>query len=241
MQTRRGTMPATTGWRARSRRQSIASATRRALIRAIADELHDALMTCGFLPRQRDRRRDSRFLDALAARRPRLPVPPRRVAKASSSWLRRSGFPSSSQSIQTPCSNRQSQRHPRARASGSATRRSPSSFAAVCAWWGRPPPTRWRDRSALTRKTPTRRCSRSRREGVVLRGRFTSTTTVARRPADRMVRPRAPRAHPPLHAQPAARGDRAGQPGRLHAVPLQVAARRSRRSADRSSTDCARH
>ena len=49
-----------------------------------------------------------------------------------------------------------------------------------------------------------------------------------------MVRPRAARAHPPLHGDAAARRDRAGQPGRLHALPLQVAARRSGRSADRS-------
>ena len=46
----------------------------------------------------------------------------------------------------------------------------------------------------------------------------------------RMVRPPAARAHPSLHAQPAARRDRAGQPGRLHAVPVRLAARRRRRA-----------
>ena len=63
-------------------------------------------------------------------------------------------------------------------------------------------------------------------EGVVLRGRFDARRPPQRAPR-RMVRPRAARAHPPLHAQPAARGDRAGEPGRFHAVPVQVAARRS--------------
>ena len=47
-----------------------------------------------------------------------------------------------------------------------------------------------------------------------------------------MVRPRAPRAHSSLHAEPAAGGNRAGQPGGFHAVPLPLAARRER-SADR--------
>ena len=45
-----------------------------------------------------------------------------------------------------------------------------------------------------------------------------------------VVRPPPAGAHPSLHAQPAARGDRAGQPGRLHAVPLRLAARRPRRA-----------
>ena len=49
-------------------------------------------------------------------------------------------------------------------------------------------------------------------------------------PAARMVRPPPARAHPPLHAQPPARRDRAGQPGRLHAVPVRLAARRIRRA-----------
>ena len=61
--------------------------------------------------------------------------------------------------------------------------------------------------------------SRRRRQGV----RAASPTRIG------MVRPRAARAHPSLHAEPAARGDRAGQPGRLHALPVQVAACRSRR------------
>ena len=48
-----------------------------------------------------------------------------------------------------------------------------------------------------------------------------------------MVRSGAARAHPSLHAQPPARRDRAGQRRRLHALPLQVAARRSGRSPER--------
>ena len=40
-----------------------------------------------------------------------------------------------------------------------------------------------------------------------------------------MVRPDAPRPHPPLHAEPASRRNRAGEPGRLHALPVPLAAR----------------
>ena len=47
-----------------------------------------------------------------------------------------------------------------------------------------------------------------------------------------MVRPRAARAHSPLHAEQAAGGNRAGQPRGLHAVPLHVAARRRAEQAD---------
>ena len=46
-----------------------------------------------------------------------------------------------------------------------------------------------------------------------------------------MVRSPAARAHPSLHAQSAARGDRAGQPRGFHAVPVRLAARRRRRAA----------
>ena len=58
----------------------------------------------------------------------------------------------------------------------------------------------------------------------MLRGRFTPGETGAR-----MVRPDAARAHPSLHAEPAARGNRAGQPGRLHALPVRAGSTSSRR------------
>ena len=98
---------------------------------------------------------------------------------------------------------------------------------------GRPP------RAALARhpwrrgrRRPTPRCWRSKSEGAVLRGRFTPRR-IAASPRARMVRSRAARAHSSLHAQPPARGDRAGQPGRFHALPVRVAARRRVDAADR--------
>ena len=49
-----------------------------------------------------------------------------------------------------------------------------------------------------------------------------------------MVRSHAARPHPSLHAEPAARRDRAGQPGGLHALPVPLAARRDVVPADRT-------
>ena len=60
-----------------------------------------------------------------------------------------------------------------------------------------------------------------------------SRSTASDGPTARMVRSPAARAHSPLHAEPAARRDRAGQPGRFHAVPLRVAARRAVEPPDR--------
>jgi ATP-dependent Lhr-like helicase len=80
-------------------------------------------------------------------------------------------------------------------------------------------------------------------EGVVLRGSFTGDRGSGARgsgvvPRARVVRPATARAHPPLHTEPAARRDFPGEPGRVHALPLQMAACRagesiqwSRRSA----------
>ena len=48
-----------------------------------------------------------------------------------------------------------------------------------------------------------------------------------------MVRPAAARPHPSLHAEPLARGNRSGQSGRFHALPLCVAARRAVEPAHR--------
>ena len=60
--------------------------------------------------------------------------------------------------------------------------------------------------------------------GARSRGRRPARPLHAERERERrrMVRPRAARAHPSLHAEPAARGDRAGQPGRLHALPVRA-------------------
>ena len=88
-----------------------------------------------------------------------------------------------------------------------------------------------RDAGASTSPTPTRRCWRSKREGVVLRGSVRAQPRAAA--GARVVRPPAARADPSLHAEPAARRNRAGQPGRLHAVPVRVAARRAVQPADR--------
>ena len=66
------------------------------------------------------------------------------------------------------------------------------------------------------------------------------TIAAATRGLDGVVRPRAARAHPSLHAQPPARRDRAGHAGRLHALPVQVAARRRARPGSPGSTGCAR-
>ena len=78
-------------------------------------------------------------------------------------------------------------------------------------------------------------------EGTVLRGRFSPRGARFRRRRgrpllgrrrDRVVPSTAPRSHPPLHDRPAARGDRAREPGRFHALPsLPLAASRPRRAA----------
>ena len=70
-------------------------------------------------------------------------------------------------------------------------------------------------------------------EGVILRGRFTSPREPAGGDAHGVVRSGAAGADPPLYAQPPARRDRAGQPRRLHALPVQVAAPRPDRSPER--------
>src|SRR5207247_7379021 len=51
----------------------------------------------------------------------------------------------------------------------------------------------------------------------------------ARRSGAGAVRAPPARPHPPLHARPAAPGDRAGHGGGLHAIPVAVAARRTGR------------
>ena len=88
---------------------------------------------------------------------------------------------------------------------------------------GRSPRRRWpiaRHRGRRRGRGAARARGRGRR---CLRGPLHARATTRAR----MVRPRAARAHPSLHAEPAARRDRAGQPGRLHALPVRVAARRT--------------
>ena len=87
---------------------------------------------------------------------------------------------------------------------------------------------------------PRRRCadplgiSRADADAALLaleaRRRRAARPLHARRDRARMVRPRAARAHSSLHAEPAARRDRAGQPGRLHAVPVRAGSTSSRRT-----------
>ena len=72
-------------------------------------------------------------------------------------------------------------------------------------------------------------------EGVVLRGSFHAGIAGAR-----VVRPAAARAHPSLHVEPAARRDLAGQPGGVHAIPVRLAARRRGEPARRERKACVR-
>ena len=65
------------------------------------------------------------------------------------------------------------------------------------------------------------------------RGRAARTIHTGRE-RTRMVRQDAAGPHSSLHAEPAPRRDRAGQPGRFHAVPLPVAACRNLVQADRA-------
>ena len=66
-------------------------------------------------------------------------------------------------------------------------------------------------------------------EGFAMRGRFTPGAAAAG-----MVRAAAVVAHPPLHAQAAARGDRAGRGARLAALSVRLAARLGRRPDGRA-------
>ena len=68
--------------------------------------------------------------------------------------------------------------------------------------------------------------------GVVLRGRFSPAASNPCWCAG-MVRPQPPRADSSLYAAQVTRRDRAGDPGRLHAVPLVLAASRALVEADR--------
>ena len=74
----------------------------------------------------------------------------------------------------------------------------------------------------------TVRCSRWNRRTRAARLLHARRATRAR-----VVRPPAARAHPPLHAQPPARRDRAGHRGRFHALPAALAARRRRAAGER--------
>ena len=189
-----------------------------------ADELHDALLTAGFLTGDELEGADPDLLATLTAAR-----------RAGVVTL--SGLPSSPRPIIAAV-----ERLPELRAIRPELNAPPSL---------QPPPSRlarsWTRRDAiaevlrgrLTLTGPTTAAALAEPlgiaasdaddallqlegEGVVLRGRFTPGRSVAR-----MVRSRAARPHPPLHAAPAARRDRAGEPGRVHALPVPLAARRA--------------
>ena len=83
---------------------------------------------------------------------------------------------------------------------------------------------RCRARRVLCRRRPGRRGSPP---GPRSRGRRPAGQLHAWQARARVVRSPAAGAHPPLHAESAARRDRAGQPRRVHAIPLRLAARRS--------------
>ena len=196
-----------------------------------ADELHDALLTAGFLTGDELDGADPDLLATLTAarragdrravggrRRARVVAsPPERLPELRAIHPERDAPPS----LQPPPSRRRgvdARRGDRRRAARPADARR-----------ARPPPPRWPSRSASPPATPTRRCCRSKAKAW--------SCAAGSRPGAagaRMVRPRAARPHPPLHAEPAARRDRAGQPGRVHAVPLPLAARRAGDQADRA-------
>ena len=90
---------------------------------------------------------------------------------------------------------------------------------------GRPRP-RWPRRSASRPATSPRRSPR-------LQPKASCCAAASRRAraTRRMVRAPAARAHPPLHAEAAARRDRAGRGARLPALPVRLAARDRRRPA----------
>src|ERR1051326_226400 len=97
------------------------------------------------------------------------------------------------------------------------------------------------DRRVVARAPRARRSDDGRGAGVIARHRrrrgrhgAAQTRIGGDRPSRLLpsarvgvVRPPPPRAHPSLHAQPPARGDRAGLARRLHALPLRLAARRA--------------
>ena len=185
-----------------------------------ADELHDALMTAGFLTRTRSARTQI--------------CSPRSSPRGARPWP-------ASASVAAERSSEIMAVHPtRFRSAGAATavaraRDGRATTAIVELLRGRLDDPRARHRGALAASLgietvkPTPRCSRSRAKASSCVG--ISPQTSGLRPRDLhapgMVRSRAARAHSSLHGEPPARGDRAGQPGGLHALPVQVAARRS--------------
>ena len=199
-----------------------------------ADELHDALMTAGFLTGAELARIAPAWIDdadhvgratrvrVRRARRTRAAGRRRAaagVAGRASGRRARSADRASRPSRAARLDARRGARRARRAAASLSTDR--STAAALAAALG-----------VAERGRRRRAAGARRRKGVVLRGTLHAVGTGpahASTPA-RMVRPRAARAHPSLHAEPAARGDRAGHAGRLHAVPVHVAARRRRRA-----------
>ena len=197
-----------------------------------ADELHDALLTAGFLtgdeldgvpPELLDR------ADGGAARGQRRASADRRRTRAASSSPS-SGCRNCARSIRTSSS--------------------PPSLQPPASRLGAILDARRGDRRDPARPAHADRsghrggAGRSARRSARGRGRGAAAARSGRRGAARplhagrdrarMVRPDAARPHPPLHAEPAARRDRAGQPGRFHALPVPLAARRDLVAADRT-------
>ena len=198
-----------------------------------ADELHDALLTVGVLT-------DADVEAAADALAPRAVRSARRDTRAThvrsrhrsdrTVWVAAERLPE----ILARASGRGAlARHRRAAVAGradvdAAKRRSSNSCADGMTIVG---PTTARALGELARASRRRTIdaallvARSRRRGAarpVHAGAAVGRAGVVRSPAAR--------AHPSLHAQSPARGDRAGQPGRLHALPVRLAARRRRRA-----------
>ncbi len=203
---------------------SRASATKCAPDPRDADELHDTLVTVGLLLRSRSRCADARAPARARCRRPRLPCPTRplvgdRGGRASTGAPRHSSGRGLDPQISAP----------------------PSRADRLGAWRGdcragaRPLLHRRSDDRGGPRGRFRRRAGRHRTRGARARGRrrHPARTILTRRRRTPVVRSRAPVAHPSLHPQSPPCRDRAGDAGRFHAVPVQVAASRCHRPADR--------
>ena len=184
-----------------------------------ADELHDALLTAGFLTDGEldgARPRSAGDADGGAAGRDRRAVADRR--RAAVVCRRRNGCPSCGPSIPTRLLQ-PSLQPPPSRLARSWTRGDGARRAAA----------RPADAHRADHRRGAGRAARHRRgdadaallalegEGVVLRGPFTPGRAASLEWCDRALLARIHR----YTLQPAARRDRAGQPGRLHAVPVR--------------------
>ena len=137
-----------------------------------ADELHDALMTIGYLLENELSGAERAFLEALAASRRACRCRLGGDGRPARSPLPRNGFPSSRPSI--PTRSRSTHRRTAIAPAGLGTARPPSSSccAAASASSARPPPRSWRTSLAIDVASATTPCSRSNPKASILRGRF---------------------------------------------------------------------